>query len=195
MSKKYTLPKARLSFPFLLKPRITKDDAGKDKEPEYSATFILYKGNSKHAAIIADMEAEAKRLAIDKWGKCPKTLRMPFRDGGTFVDKETDEGKKGFCEEPCWGIIAKNNAKPDVVDQAVKHITDATEIYGGCFVNAVISLFAWEHPTNGRGVSANLGCVQKVKDGEPFGRSAFKAEQEFTPIEDDDDDDDAGITL
>lgn len=188
---KFKIQNARLSFPFLLKPRIGKDDKGGDKEPEYSATFILYKDNSNHAAIITAMEAEAKRLAAEKWGKCPKTLKMPFRDGDTFTDPESGDGKKGFCEQPCWGINARNDVKPDVVDQAMKTITNSQEIYGGCYVNCVISLFAWEHSTNGKGVSANLGPVQKRKDGESFGRTTYRAEDEFTPIEDDEDDEGA----
>ena len=192
MAKKFVLKGARLAYPFLFKPRVSKNEAGVEKEPEYAAVLILDKANKAHTAVIAEIEAEAKKMAAEKWGKAPVKLKMPFRDGDTYSDDETGEIKKGF-ENPCWGINAKCQNKPDVVHRDMGPITDPNVVYGGCYCNVVVQLYPWEHKTNGKGVSANLGAVQFVKDGERFGREQVKAADVFEPIEEEDEDDDINI--
>ena len=179
------LPGVRLSYPNLHKARSMEGDDGKAKKPEYSASYILDK--KKHAAVIKEIEAETKRLAIAEWGKMPLKFRGPIRDGSTFVDKD-DNVKDGYGDD-----VVAVNAKSQSKQQAVlrdRTPADEDDLYGGCYVNAYISLYTWEHPKSGKGVSANLGPVQFFKNGERFGGAILDADDAFEDLGEDDEGED-----
>jgi hypothetical protein len=184
--KQFKLVNVRLSYPALFTPRAMEDDSGKEKKPEYSASFILNK--KEHAAIIKEIEVETKKIALAKWGKVPAKFRSPIRDGSTFVSTETDEVKDGYGPDVV-GISAKSLAKQHCVNRD-KTPADEETLYGGCYVNAVITLYAWKHPANGCGVSANLGPVQFYKNGERFGGAVIDPEEAFEDLGADDDGED-----
>lgn len=189
--KKFRLTNVRLSYPNLFKAKAMKAQPGEEeKAPEYSASFILDKKNKDHQKVVAAIEAECKRIAVEKWGKVPPAAKFktPIRDGETFVDEATGEIKDGHSDET-WGISAKSKAKQHVVGRDKQPISE-DEIYGGCYVNAVITLFPWKHPTGGWGVSANLGPVQFYKNGERFGGTVLDADEEFEDLGEDDDGED-----
>lgn len=184
-----SLPGVRLSYPNLHTARSMEGDDGKAKKPEYSASFILDK--KKHAAVIKQVEDETKRIAIAEWGKVPIKFRGPIRDGSTFVDKD-DEVKNGYGED-----VVAVNAKSQSRQQTVlrdRTPADEDDLYGGCYVNAYISLYVWDHPKSGKGISANLGPVQFFKHGERFGGATLDAEDAFEDLGDDDDGDAASET-
>lgn len=185
--KQIILPVVRLSYPNLFTARAMKSDDGTDKPPEYSASFILDK--KIHAAVIREIEAEVKKVAIEKWGAIPKKFRSCLRDGSTFTDKD-DETKDGYGDG-VMAINARSKAKQHTFRRD-KSPADEDELYGGCFVNAVITLWTWEHPANGKGVSANLGPVQFVKNGPRFGAPLIDGNEVFEDLGEPDpgDDDD-----
>lgn len=188
--KKFQLKNVRLSYPNLFKAKAMKAQPGEEeKAPEFSASFILDKTNPEHKKVVAAIETECKRIATEKWGKVPPAAKFktPVRDGETFVDEATGEIKDGHSEDT-WGISAKSKAKQHVVGRDKQPIGE-DEIYGGCYVNAVITLYPWKHPTGGWGVSANLGPVQFFKNGERFGGTVLDPDEEFEDLGEDDDGD------
>jgi len=58
--------------------------------------------------------------------------------------------------------------------------------YAGCYVHTNITLWTYDHPTGGKGVSANLRIVQFFRDGEPFGNAPAKADEELDDVDVDD---------
>ncbi len=160
----------RLSYPqlFVAKP----PEAG--KEPVFSASFLLDK--KEHAGLIKEIERATERVALDAFKKKVKLARVPLRDGNEKDDKE------GYGDEVMF-VGARNAKRPVVVDGDMTPLaaTD-TRPYAGCYVNANIRLFAYDHPTGGKGVSASLRAVQFVKDGESFGAGPVNAEDEFEPV-------------
>jgi hypothetical protein len=170
------LENVRLSYPNLFKA--TAMEGGKLK---FSAVFLMNK--KEHAATIAKIEKIIERATIDKFGKA-----MKFKPDNVCLHDGNDKAEKeGYGDEVMY-LVAKSDTRPAVVDQKV--ITVAEEdgkIYGGCFVNATIEIYAWTHKSSGnKGVSAQLRAVQFAKDGPSFGGGGpIHAEDEFEPVSDD----------
>jgi hypothetical protein len=167
------LTNVRLSYPQLFVAK----EPEKGKKPVFSASFLLDK--KQHKAIIAQIEKTTERVALDAFKKKVKLNRVPLRDGNEKSDKE------GYGDEVMF-VGARNEKRPVVVDRDLTPLTaDDPKPYAGCYVNATIRLFAYDHATGGKGVSASLRAVQFIKDGESFGAGPVDAEQEFEKVEDD----------
>lgn len=168
------LTNVRLSYPQLFTAKAMEEG----KEPEFSASFLLDK--KQHAALIDEIEKLTARVALDTFRKNVKLNRVPLRDGNE------KDGKDGYGDEVMF-INAKSKKRPVVVDRDLTPLTaDDSKPYAGCYVNATIRLFGYDHKTGGKGVSASLRAIQFVKDGESFGAGPVDAEQEFEKMEVDD---------
>jgi hypothetical protein len=148
-------PIARLSYPALFKPSKALEGGGEGK---YQCELIFDPGVD-----ISALKNAANIAAKEKWGdKIPKGLRTPFRDG----DKDRED-KDGYAGNIFIGARSKD--RPGVIIGRERlPCTDESEVYGGCYVRASVTAFAYD--TNGnRGVSFALNNVWKIRDGEPFG--------------------------
>lgn len=163
------LENVRLSYPNLFKA--TAMEGGK---PKFSASFLLNK--KTHAGLISKIEKMIERVALDKFQKKVPLKNVCLHDGNEKEDKE------GYGDEVMY-LVAKSDTRPAVVDQQVNPLAEEDgKIYGGCYVNATVEIFAYSHPTGGKGVSAQLRAVQFVRDGESFGAGPVNAEEEFEPV-------------
>lgn len=172
---KVKLQNVRLSFPKLFKPVAFKDGAGKETgEPKYSAAFLLDK--TANAQGIRDMEAAIAAVAKEKWAdKVPKAMKPCLRDG---VEKEETDG---YGEEVMF-FNASSAKKPVVVDRNRDDLQESDgRPYAGCYVNAVVRLWAQDNQF-GKRVNASLLAVQFVRDGEAFGEAPVDADKEFDDI-------------
>lgn len=151
------LPDVRLSFPQLF---VAKGMPGSDKL-KYSATLLLDK--KKHKPLIEKIEKLIERTALDFFKKAVKLKHRCLHDGNE--KEETD----GYGDEVMF-LVAKSDQRPVVIDGKKNPLAaDDGVIYGGCYVNASVRLFAFDHPTGGKGVSASLRAVQFLRGGESFG--------------------------
>lgn len=157
-------PLARLSYPNLFKPAKPMSEG---QEAKYQCELIFPPGTDLSA-----LKKVASDCAKAKWAdKVPKNLRTPFRKG----DEDRD-GKDGY--EGAIFIGARSKDKPGiVVGPNREECLDQSEVYGGCYVRASITAFAYSNAGN-NGVAFALNNVWKVKDGEPFG-SRRSAEDDF----------------
>ncbi len=166
----------RLSYPKLFVPESM--EAG--KEPKYSANFLLDK--KEHAGLIAHIEKQVERVALDKFKKKVTLKRRPLRDGNERAETE------GYGDEVMF-VTANEVRRPVVCDGDLRPLTkEDPKPYAGCYVNANIRLFAYDHPTGGKGVSAALVAVQFAKDGESFGAGPVVVEEQFDKVSADADD-------
>lgn len=174
---KFKLTNVRLSYPHLFKPK-EGQDGGKAK---YSADFILDK--VKHKDLIERLENGIARVTLDFFKK-PIKLKA---DKVCLHDGNEREDKEGYGDDVMF-IVAKNDRTFPIVDKDPSiPVTEASNrIYGGCYVNAVVRLFAYDHPKGGKGVSASLEAVQFVADGPSFGAARVDPEEEFSTVADDD---------
>jgi len=174
---KIHLKMVRLSYPHLFTPKIMK---GSNKA-KYSADLILDK--KEHASTIAKIEKTIDRVALDFFKKAVKIKddKKPLHDGNEKDDKD------GYGDDVMF-ITAKNDKPPIVVDQdpSVALTAISGKPYGGCYVNAVIRIYAYAAGEGyTAGVSASLEAVQFAKDGPAFGAGPVDAEKEFSKVEGD----------
>lgn len=170
MSENLKSPKARLSFPNLFQAR-----GYEGQEAKYSATLI-FDAAAQATPEFAAMKKAAGAAAKEKWGeKIPSNLRNPIRKCEEKDSYNTPE----FAG--CVFINVSTKQKPGVVDEKVQPIIEEGEIYGGCYVRASLSVYAYDMSGN-KGVSFGLRNIQKVADGESFG-GRTRAEDDFAPVE------------
>lgn len=172
-------PTVRLSFPALFTPApVVKGDA----RLKYQATLVIPDEESLKPILALVTGAWKERFP----GKpLPKMGRRgnPIHESSEMDDDEGN-AKEGF-PAGSYFIRCSSKFRPGVVDRSAEPILDEAEMYPGCYVRVQLSAYAWEHET-GKGVSFNLGHVQKVKDGERLDNRQ-DAEETFQPIPDGED--------
>lgn len=152
---KIKMQNVRLSFPSLFQTAtFGGEDTGK-----YEATFILDK--TEHAKVIEQVKAAMAQLAKERLkGKLPPADKLCFKDGDD-LDREEFQGK--------MTIKASTKKRPLVIDSDKTPLAEADgKPYAGCYVNAIISLWAQDNQY-GKRINAQLDGVQFRADGEPFG--------------------------
>jgi hypothetical protein len=199
---KVIVKNARLSFNDLFKAKATQDGA-----PKYSATLICLDGSDKdgNKTTISYTNSDGKKMSVpfakmddlcnhvlkEKFGKVPaKAANWAFNkadgsthreeyvnDDGEFwagFDAETYYISAGKKEESCKG------GKMTVLDQQKQPIeANSGLIFSGCYVNAVIDIYAYDSDKGGKGVTASLEGIQLKKKGEALGITQIDAEDEF----------------
>ena len=171
---KIKLENVRLSFPSLFKFATF----GGESTNKYEATFILDKED--HAKVIKTIEKEFKALTKEKFkGKALPEDKLCLKDGDDS-DREEFHGK--------MTIKASTSKRPLVIDRDKSPITEEDDVvYAGCYVNAIIELWAQDNQY-GKRINAQLNGLQFRKDGEPFGSGGASAD-DFDEFSDEDDDD------
>lgn len=170
---KIKLQNVRLSFPSLFRKAVFNGE-----ETKFEATFLLDK--EAHADTIKEIKAAiSEKLKTDLKGAKLPADKICLKDG----DEIDYEGYDG-----CMSIKASNNKRPLVIDNDKTPLSeDDNRVYAGCYVNAVIELWA-QNNNYGKRINANLLGVQFYKDGEPFGDGGVSASvDDFDAFEDDDD--------
>jgi len=161
--KRVITPVARLSYPYLFR----KAEGLNGGEGKYQCELIF-----EPDADLSELKKAVEQAAKDRWGdKIPKNLKSPFRNGDT--DRAEKDGYAGNTF-----IGARSKDKPGVVvgrDRRPPY--EESEVYGGCYVKASVTAFAYDSAGN-KGVSFALNNVWKLRDGDPFG-NARSAEREF----------------
>ena len=172
------LKNVRLSFPGLFKAESFKPG----DEPKFKATFLVPKGSPLAQAIDAKILEVIKAKYPQKGDALLKSIRnnpnkFCWQDG----DTKAYDGYEGMM-----ALSAKNSVRPTVVDRNGVTLTESEgKPYAGCYVNAKVDLFTYD--SSGVGVSASLGGVQFVKDGESFGGAVRVSAEEFENLGDDED--------
>ena len=144
-----------------------------------------------------------KAALADKFGanfKLPAS-KNPIHDAS---EKDYD----GFVEG--WHFINLNaNYPPMVVDQKKQEILDSrkligktadqqaaaiaeaeSRIFAGCWVRFHLNVYAWDHPTGGKGVSFGMKAVKLLRTDEAFSSGASNNAAPFDAFDDIDDSDD-----
>lgn len=169
-----TLKNVRLSFPHLFTPTSSIEDGPK----KYRATFLIDPNTPDGKSNLKVLNAALDKAALGVWKTKEKadkirakldSDRSGLRDGDDATNKEGDvyAGYEGMMF-----IGATNGKKPKVLrrDKTIIDSSEAAEIYGGCYVNAVISVWATNQEKHGgNGMFATLEIVQYARKGEPFG--------------------------
>ena len=153
MANKIITPEFRGSFVHLDRPSTMKGQP--DSEPRYQM-LCAFDADDEFWDI---MEDAVEQAAKEKFGKVPPKFKSPIKDG----DDEEYDNLKG-----CLYFNASNSRKPGVVDQGMSPVIDPEELYSGAWYRASVNVWAWEHPTGGKGASVSLNNVMKIKNDQRY---------------------------
>lgn len=180
----------RLSFPKLWKPEASIEGG----TPKFGASFLMDPDSDTGKANIKKLEAAIKAAATKTWAekadKVRKALdsdRSGLRDGDSATNGEGDV-YSGY--ENMQFISASNRKRPQVLNRDKTPLTEEDGvIYGGCYVDAVVSVWATsDKKLGGNGIFCTLELVRFRKDGEPFGAAPIDADDYLDDLDDDEDD-------
>lgn len=203
------LKEVRLAFPSLFEPSAIGD--GKPKygaklivEPGVTTAVLKAPAkDDKGRPILGEIRAvpglaqevceqAIRAVAIDKWqdkarqivsaferlGKKPDAFYVP----GPYRNRD-GEPYAGF--EGMHFVSATNNTRPSVFDRdgRTQLIPADGRVYAGCYVNAIVSVWAQDNQY-GRAIRASLKGVQFVRDGDAFGDGGVAVAGAFESLED-----------
>lgn len=171
----------RLAFPRINKPEAFQGQG----EPRYSATVIIETGSDSHKKLL-----KAARAAADaKWtGKGEAALTSLERQNKLcYYDGDIKDTVDGFAGNIILNANTPQNQPPALVvtrDGKNERLDRETQgvIYGGCWVNMIVDLWAQDNQW-GKRVNAQLAGIQFVKDGDAFGGGRPADEDEFETVE------------
>ena len=171
---KVKLSNVRLAFPALWEAK-TVNGEGK---PAFSATFILGKDHPAIADLQKAIVEVAKEKWGEKWGDVVKSLKAT--DKLALHDGDGKAQYAGFAGN--LYVSARNEARPLVLGADKSQLTAADGvIYAGCFVNAVVDVWAQDNGY-GKRVNASLSGVQFFADGEAFAGGGVASADDFEAV-------------
>lgn len=165
---KIRLLNVRLAFPALFEAKTVNGEGA----PAYSASLILPPDHPQ----VKDLEAMIEAVAKAKWGaKADGILTlMKKQDKTALHDGDLKMNYSGFAGN--LYVSARSQTRPTVVDANKTPLTAADgKPYAGCYVNAVVELWAQDN-SYGKRVNASLGGVQFAADGDSFGGGSGPAD-------------------
>lgn len=176
MSTRIALNNVRLSFPKLFEAEPF--EAG--GKPRYSAAFLVPKGSDLEKKIEQAIKAEAQA----KWGKTWEKTLASVRGASNKCSWQDGDLSKYESDEGHWRLSAirqESDGRPAVLDRDKTPLTAADgRIYAGCFVNAIVEV--WAQSGQYTGIRCSLLGVQFVKDGDAFGGAARVTSDEFEDL-------------
>lgn len=170
---KIKLSNVRLSFNDLYEPTQV-NNSGKHK---YRATFLVEKGSENHKKI----ETAITQVAKDKWGAKSEAVLAAIRPNNMRFNVQ--DGDLSDYDGYAGNVVVKSSGtvKPIVIGRDRQPVAeDSGVIYSGCYVNAVVTFFGYDN--QGKGISASLGGVQFMKDGDKFGGGGSTSIDEFDDL-------------
>lgn len=160
-----------------------------DGEPSFSALFII--DPAEQAKLVKMIEATMDSVAEEKWDKrAPKIMAgLRKKDKLCLHDGDTKEEYDGF--EDMVYISARSKVAPLILDRDKSPLSERSgRPYSGCYVNAIVDIYAQDSSEYGKRINAGLKGIQFVRDGEPFGAGKPADADDFDDLGLDEEDDD-----
>ena len=182
---KVVLKNLRLAFPALHEASSVDDG-----DERFGGKFIM-EPKSPNVKIIKEA---IKAVAFEKWEKKAETIRAQLEKKDKLCFKTEPYAKKdgtvydGF--EGMYYVNASNEARPTLKDRDGKTplVSADGKPYGGCYVNAVLDVWAQDNKF-GQRINATLLGVQFVRDGDHFAGGATISDDDFEDLGVDEDTD------
>ena len=167
---KIKLQNVRLSFPSLFRKA-----SFNGEETKFEATFLIDK--EAQADLVKEIKAAiAEKVKVDLKGAKLPADKICLKDG----DEVEYDGYAGHVS-----LKASNDKRVPVFNRDKSPLAeDDNVIYAGCYVNAIVELWAMNNQW-GKRINAKLLGVQFVRDGAPFGDSSSASADDFDFVDDD----------
>lgn len=185
------LQMVRLSFPKLWKAEASTPES----KPKFGASFLIDPTTAEGKANLKRLNALIEQVKKDTWAEKADKIynaiedkRKLLRDGDNATNSEGDvyDGYEGMMY-----VSASNQKRPQILNRDKSTLAEEDGvIYGGCYVDAVISVYAvTKKEQGGNGMFATVEVVRFRKDGEAFGAGPIDADDYLDDLPDDDDED------
>ncbi len=178
------LKDVRLAFPDLFEPKQFQSKG----DFSYGCQLLIKPGTENFNLV----EEAIKSVALAKWGKKAEGYLeeiRPDKKACCWIDGKRRSEYDGYAGH--WSLTAKrkdNKGAPLIINRSKQIISrDKGEIYGGCFVNAKVDIYASEN--SGLGIRCELHTVQYFRKGEAFGSGGTPTDDEFDDLSDNGEDD------
>lgn len=172
---KVRLNNVRLAFANLFEARTVQGEG----DPAFSASFLL---DPKHPDV-KTIRAAVQKAAEEKWGaKAPGILKTLIAKDKTCLHDGADKADKYDGFEGMLYVSARGKVRPTVIDTNKSPLTAQDgRPYSGCYVNAVLDLWAQDNQF-GKRVNAQLAGVQFHKEGDAFGGGKVADADDFDDV-------------
>lgn len=164
---KIVLPAATAAYAWIGKP-----DEGNSKysDGKFKVRLVWPEGTE-----FPNFEELSKEAAKKEWGKVPKTLKLPFRNGSDLDEKYEDKDE----DNPFEGMVfadAKSKYQPATVNSAREKIRPST-IWSGDLIKASVILLPYEL-SGKKGISLMLRAIQLLEKRASEGGDDFEDESD-----------------
>lgn len=170
------LAAVRLSFPDIWRAKAIKPKGKEEGEAKFSAQFLLDK--EKHTDQIKSVKTGILETAIAKFckeGASPKEAKAQIGDmiakGKLHICLHEGNTKEyeGYNDSNMF-LSSSSKLRPRIFarDGRTPLAEEDGKPYAGCYVNAIVRLWAQDNQF-GKRINAELMGIQFVSDGEPFG--------------------------
>lgn len=174
---KIRLENVRLAFPVLFTPRAA--DPAKPGDLSFSAALIFPPDHVARKAVSDGCIA----VANEKWGtKASEYLKTMVAGDKLAIHRgDTKAQYEGYGGN--YFVNTRNEARPTVLDRNKSPLVEADgRPYAGCFVNAVVELWAQDNKY-GKRINASLMGVQFLTDGDAFSGGGVADADDFESLE------------
>lgn len=173
MNIKTKLSNVRLSF-----NSIYNAESKFDGDPKFHASFIIDPSSDEGKSNLKRIKDAIRTLEKERLaGKELPIDKLPLRDGS---EKSEIAGWDKMII-----LSSANKKRPVVVNGKREPVAegDANAPYSGCYVNAIVTLWAMDHQSFGQRIIASLEGIQFAKDGESFASAASDVTNDFDELD------------
>jgi hypothetical protein len=171
---KLVLNHVRLAFPNLWVATPFKEG---DK-PKFKAAFLIGADDPQ----VDTIEEVIAKVAEEAWAQKAKAILGSIRGNVNkfcFQNGDNKAHLDGYAGH--WYISASSKARPLVLGRRKEILTEQDGIvYGGCYVNASLDLFAYDN--SGKGMACGLRGVQFDAEGDAFAGGTPASPDEFEDL-------------
>ena len=177
---KVSIQNARLAFANIWHAKTVNGEG----DPAYSATLIL--DPEANALDIKRLDAAIEAVARDKWSSKADSVLKAIRAKGHVCLRDGDDKSEYDGFEGKQYVSTRSKQRPTVVDRNKVALTeDDGRPYSGCFVNAIVEIWAQDNQF-GKRINAQISGLQFVRDGDAFGGGQPASADEFDDLGEDD---------
>lgn len=191
MADPIILKNVRLAYPNLKQARSQKQDDGSDGIAKYDAVLLIDRTTDEGKATLAELKAEVLAAAKVKWPEQYQTILPMLRDQARLCYKDgphyTSDGnlREGWEDRTAVNVFRyADRGAPGLfaADKSNLGNDPAGVIYAGCYVNAKVNVFAWDHPKYGKRVRCELLALQFAGKGDAFGGASVPDAEGFEDL-------------
>jgi hypothetical protein len=173
------IEKARVSFAnSLFTPQ--KNDNGK---LSYNCHLLIPKTDEGTVRLVIET---MRKVAIDKWGnEGGKILKGLKAAGRVFMRKGDEKPDYEGYEGMIFLSVRSHGTKPKLLNKDKSPVTEEQgTLYSGCYVYAVLEVYAQDHKTYGKRINCSIGGLMVIEDGESLGITTRASDEDFPDIAD-----------